>query len=137
MTKLFDGIISQVVIAVGSNTDSDRAFAIMQHELLTLGEFVLSESVVGQDFTHKTDCVYHNACLKLTLTHPLPYDDLNQRLKYIEIQCGRTKDGDKVAMDLDILAVYDGVWHSVPKRLPFKQHEKAGLIQVAPFLLSI
>lgn len=140
MTPLFDRPVFQAVIAIGSNTDSELAFLSMKNELLKLGEFILSETIIGKDFTHKTENIYHNACLILKLNCPLLFNDLNQTLKKIEIVCGRKKESDKVAMDLDILAInhdYDnGKWHIIPKRLPFKQHEKTGLLQIAPFLLE-
>lgn len=130
-------MINQYVIALGSNHQSEIAFNIALNELKTLGEVNVSPVVIGVDFTGKTDRIYHNAVVVLTLFNPLAYDEFNLILKNIEKQCGRNHDKKQIPMDLDILAFYDKVWQIVSKRLPFKAHEKKGLSEVAPFLLAM
>lgn len=130
-------MINQYVIALGSNHQSEIAFNIALNELKTLGEVNVSPVVIGVDFTGKTDCIYHNAVAMIDLYQPYDYDEFNLILKNIEKQCGRNHDKKQIPMDLDILAFYDKAWQIVSKRLPFKEHEKKGLFEVAPFLLTI
>lgn len=129
-------MISQYVIALGSNINSQHAFEIALMELKKLGEILVSSITSSGDFTGKTSLIYHNAVMMMTLDEPLIYDELNALLKDIEIKCGRTDIKHIVPMDLDILAYYDDIWCIVDKRLPFKLHEKRGLSEVAPFLLT-
>lgn len=129
-------MINKYIIALGSNFNSELAFEIATQELYALGDMVMSSKIIGKDFTGKTDRIYHNAVVFLRLFHLLDYDELNDILKNIEKQCGRNEDKMRVPMDLDILAFYDKDWQIVSKRLPFKEHEKKGLSEVAPFLLK-
>ena len=129
-------MITQYIIALGSNFNSELAFEIATQELYTLGDMVMSSKIIGKDFTGKTDRIYHNAVVFLRLFHLLDYDELNDILKNIEKQCGRNEDKMRVPMDLDILAFYENDWQILSKRLPFKEHEKKGLSEVAPFLLK-
>lgn len=133
----------QYIIALGSNTNSEHTFMIALAELNQLGDTIISSIIIGKDFTGKTDLIYHNAMMMITLYEPLNYDDFNQILKNIEIKCGRIihKDNIKfVPMDLDILAYHQNDyndWIIIEKRLPFKAHEKKGLDEIAPFLGSV
>lgn len=133
-------MIKKYIIALGSNFNSELAFEIATQELHTLGDVLMSSTIIGKDFTGKTDRIYHNAVVFLTLFQPLDYDKFNGILKNIEKKCGRTDDKMQVSiqvpMDLDILAFYENDWQIVAKRLPFKEHEKKGLFEVAPFLLK-
>lgn len=126
----------QYLIALGSNHNSEASFNLALDELKSRGEVDLSSVIIGKDFTGKTELIYHNAVLMIRLYEPMDYDNFNGLLKNIEKQCGRETDKKNVPMDLDILAYYthDG-WHLIKKRLPFKEHEKMGLSEVAPFLL--
>lgn len=132
---------TQYIIALGSNLDSKIAFDIATNALKKMGDMAMSSITMDKDFTGKTDCIYHNAVVFLSLFEPMMYDELNLVLKNIEKQCGRNDDKTQmsiqVPMDLDILAFYQAdEWCVVKKRYPFKLHEKKGLIEVAPFLLS-
>lgn len=127
---------TQYIIALGSNLDSETAFAIAIKELQQLGEVLMSSIVIGKDFTGKTNRIYHNAVVFLVLCEPMTFNEFNFILKNIEKQCGRGDDKIKVPMDLDVLASYDGGWQVIRKRLPFKEHEKKGLQEVASFLLD-
>lgn len=129
-------MINQYVIALGSNHQSDIAFNIALNELKTLGEVNISSLVIGVDFTGKADRIYHNAVAMIDLYQSCDYDEFNLILKNIEKQCGRNHDKKQIPMDLDILAFYDTDWQIIGKRLPFKEHEKKGLFEVAPFLLD-
>ena len=132
------------VIAMGSNDNADRAFAVAVELLGQLGNIWLSDIGISPDFTQKTTHIYHNACVQISLTVPMSFTELKHTLKTIESHCGRKQTMDSfslVAMDLDILAVqYQAdklAWHISQKRLPFKAHEKLGLAQIAPFLLDV
>lgn len=135
-------MIHQYIIALGSNHDSQISFNIALDELNVWGDVDLSSVIIGKDFTGKTELIYHNAVMMIKLYQPMNYDDFNDLLKNIETQCGREHDYLKkdifkrVPMDLDILAYYENdKWCIIKKRLPFKNHEKTGLIEIAPFLL--
>ena len=114
-------MITQYVIALGSNSDGKVSFDIAIAQLEKWGDVVM------------------------TLYEPIDHNGFNLALKSIEKKCGREHDvlkidktdEIKIPMDLDILAYYDdGTWHVIKKRLPFKVHEKKGLIEIAPFLLT-
>ncbi len=139
------------IVALGSNINSQHAFDVALGELGLLGDVAVSSVVVGKDYTNKTDLMYHNAVLMITLYQPLPCNDFDELLKKIEIKCGRKHQShpkqnhdDKhtnIPMDLDILAYHElsgaaDQWKVIPKRMPFKQHEKKGIREVAPFLLT-
>jgi 7,8-dihydro-6-hydroxymethylpterin-pyrophosphokinase (HPPK) len=145
--KIFDfnNMITQYVIALGSNSDGKISFDIAIAQLEKWGDVLLSSVVASKDFTGKTDLIYHNAVVVMTLYEPIDHNGFNLALKSIEKKCGREHDvlkidktdEIKIPMDLDILAYYDdGTWHVIKKRLPFKVHEKKGLIEIAPFLLT-
>lgn len=123
------------VIAIGSNTDSENALMTALSALCQYGEVVLSSVIVGRDFTGKTEQIYHNAVCVIELFEPCDYEAFNEVLKGIEKLCGR-HDNQCVPMDLDILAYECGDWCMIKKRLPFKAHEKMGLSEVAPYLLT-
>ncbi|MBE9590428.1 2-amino-4-hydroxy-6-hydroxymethyldihydropteridine diphosphokinase [Moraxella sp. K127] len=132
-------MIHQYIIALGSNHDSEMSFKIALDELKSWGDVDLSSVIIGKDFTGKTELIYHNAVMMIKLYKPMNYDEFNDVLKNIEIQCGREHDNSfkKVPMDLDVLAYYENdKWFIIKKRLPFKNHEKTGLIEIAPFLLT-
>ncbi|OPH36539.1 2-amino-4-hydroxy-6-hydroxymethyldihydropteridine diphosphokinase [Moraxella equi] len=140
-------MINQYIIALGSNHGSQMSFKIALDELKSWGDVDLSSVIIGKDFTGKTELIYHNAVMMIKLYKTMNYDEFNGLLKNIETQCGREHDNLKkdmlkkvailkVPMDLDILAYYENdEWCIIKKRLPFKNHEKTGLIEVAPFLL--
>lgn len=131
-----DFIVISFVVAMGSNHDVQHAFMSALKELRLLGKLTMSVKMVGLDVTGKTDLIYHNACAKIELHEPMSLMSLNERLKHIEMLCGRNSEEALVAMDLDILAVFDGdVWQISHKRLPFKPYERVGLLEVADFLL--
>ena len=126
-----------LVIALGSHADSEHAFSIAKAELIKLGDVCHSSVVIGRDFTGRTQAIYHNACVHLKLDEPCSMGVICHKLKAIERLCGRTDDRNAVSMDLDVLAVSDGHgWSISQKRLPFKAHERAGLSEVADFLLT-
>lgn len=133
--------VTKAIIALGSNlsdkADIQRAFTITHHALNQLGDICVSSVVVGQDFTGKTAHIYHNWVVRVDLYQALTHQTLNTTLKDIEYACGRDAHAVLVPMDLDLLAYYDDGWVTIKKRLPFKAHEKKGLIQVAPFLLDL
>lgn len=138
-----DGQVERLVIALGSNHQADTAFACALNELHELGEIHLSQVVMGQDFTGRSQRVYHNACAYIVLTKSMQYTDIENKLKQIERDCGRNPAKKcaeydyEVAMDLDILAVYaDGKWQMNPARLPLKSHDVQGVKEVARFLLD-
>lgn len=131
-------MISQYIVALGSNNNSKMSFDVALTELKKLGDVVLSSVMVGKDFTGKTELIYHNAVMMISLYAPMVYDDFNELLKNVESKCGRENHGilKFVPMDLDILAYYDDNWKIIKKRTPFKDHEKKGLNEIAPFLIN-
>ncbi len=138
-----DGQVERLVIALGSNHQTDTAFACALHKLNKLGEIQLSQVVMGRDFTGRSQRVYHNACAYIVLTKSMQYTDIEHRLKQIERDCGRNPAKKcaeydyEVAMDLDILAVFaDGKWQMNPARQPLKSHDLSGVKEVAGFLLA-
>lgn len=138
ISKLSDELAAtSLVVALGSNSDSERSFKIASAELSKLGTIQRSSLIVGRDYTGQTQDIYYNACVYLVLDSPWLMQKLHDVLKYIERSCGRHKGEKTVPMDLDILAISDGQrWHISQKRLPFKEHERVGLAEVAEFLLD-
>ena len=117
-------------IALGSNHDAKVAFTCAIKSLQELGRVVLSQRICGQDFTGRSQRIYHNACAYIILTK-------------IERRCGRnpakkcTKYDYEVVIDLDILAArFDEQWQMNLARLPLKNHDIQGIKQVAAFLLD-
>lgn len=131
-------IIKKALVALGSNYQSEFAFQITLDNFIVLGEVVMSDVIVGADYTQKTQSIYHNACVLLTLNIPCSFMQLSKYCKKIEMMCGRThslNQHNNIAMDLDILAVYTKeLWQISQRRLPLKPYELIGLKQVAPFL---
>lgn len=128
--------VSAFVVAMGSNSHAEQSFAIAEQELAVLGGVKMSVQTVGLDFTGRTKLIYRNACAVVELCEPMGFADLYKQLKHIERLCGREQDRQIVPMDLDILAVFaDDGWQISQKRLPFKEHERVGLLAVADFLL--
>lgn len=81
--------ITQAVIALGSNVNSKQAYQIALSELDKVAHVQCSDVIVGQDYTGRSTHIYHNACVRLTFIKPLNFDELNQKLKRIESQCGQ------------------------------------------------
>ncbi|OOR88999.1 hypothetical protein B0181_07460 [Moraxella caviae] len=134
----FDGReqVRTLVLALGSNHHHERSFELALAKLGELGELDCSDVAASKDFTGKTERVYHNACVLLDAAAPNTVRAWIAATKEIERQCGRG-DGQDVAMDIDVLAVQgsDGAWCVHQKRLPFKAHERTGLMQVAAWLI--
>lgn len=139
--------ISQLVILFGSNFDSENVWSITKSHLKNMGECYFSDITISPDYTKKTNLIYYNACILIQLNCLQHHQQLNSELKKIEIQCGRNRLQNnqlqinqvtisQVKADLDILAVYTKNWHISQRRLPFKEHERIGLLQIAPFLLN-
>lgn len=137
-----DQPVDRLVIALGSNHQAKTAFACALQELKKLGVMQLSQVVISQDFTGRSQRVYHNACAYIVMTKSMLYKDIETLLKQIERSCGRNPAKKcaeydyEVAMDLDILAVFsDHRWQMNLARLPLKSHDLLGVQQVAAFLL--
>lgn len=109
-------MVRSLVIALGSNADSEHAFSIAKAELIKLGNVRHSSMVIGRDFTGKTQAIYHNACVHLKLDKPCLMSVIYHKLKTIERLCGRTDDRNAVPMDLDVLAVSDGHGWRISKK---------------------
>ena len=60
-----------IVIALGSNHDAKVAFTCAIKSLQELGRVVLSQRICGQDFTGRSQRIYHNACAYIILTKKL------------------------------------------------------------------
>ncbi|MDO4699640.1 MAG: hypothetical protein Q4A69_02990 [Moraxella sp.] len=133
--------IGAMVLSLGSNHQSETSFETAFGLLDGLGGFVASDITTSQDHTGKTNTIYHNACVLLTLDKWWDFCGLASRLKHIEHLCGTSwllKQQNVVPMDIDVLAVKaQNDWQISQRRLPFKQHELMGLTQIAPFLCEM
>lgn len=135
--------VNAIVIALGSNHNAKTAFTCAIKSLQALGRVALSQRICGQDFTGRSQRIYHNTCAYIVLTKTMQYTDIEQTLKQIERHCGRNptkkcaKYDYEVVIDLDILAVrFDERWQMNLARLPLKNHDIQGIKQVATFLLD-
>lgn len=135
--------VNAIVIALGSNHNAKTAFSCAIKSLQALGQVILSQKICGQDFTGRSQRIYHNACAYIVLTKTMQYTDIEHMLKQIEQHCGRNptkkcaKYDYEVVIDLDILAArFDERWQMNLARLPLKNHDIQGIKQVATFLLD-
>ncbi len=142
--------VSAAVLGLGSNTDAAQLTRAADR-LADLGVLTQSQVISGADFTGRCGRIYHNLSVYLVLNQPTPLVQLLTDFKAIEQDLGRnpakkTAEFDyEVAIDIDVLALnvsdltgaVDSCWQIDDKRLPFKAHEIAGLIEVAPWLLSL
>ena len=142
--------VTAVLLALGSNHDTDIHLPRVRENLAALGEIQLSTAFQNPDFTSteaqpKPD--YTNQCVHITLTSPNTLQQLQQVFKQFECDCNRQrlteaqKSIEKVTMDIDILLIALGKNNSLSKnndfegskwiimadRYPFKAHEVAGL----------
>lgn len=129
---------SVFLLSLGSNTEPAKlSQAVAQLNLL--GQTTISKPITGKDFTGKSERLYHNACVLLTVNQAEKLPAMLATFKQIEQLCGRqvTPNNDQVAMDIDILAYQiDGHWQFNPKKLPLKTHDRLGVGEIAAFLLD-
>lgn len=138
LTLMTTPIIEMAVLSLGSNHQSQVSFDDGLIKLSQLGKPLLSEIIASVDYTQKTNSIYHNACMLLTLDKWWDFCQLRSQIKQIECLCGTSptlKQQGIVPMDIDVLAVKVGeYWHLSQRRLPFKAHELVGLERIVPFL---
>ena len=148
--------VTAVLLALGSNYQSEHYLPLVRKDLAALGEIQLSTAFENPDFTSteaqpKPD--YTNQCVYLRLTKPVTLQQLQQVFKDLEGDCHRQRLTEaqtpikKVTMDIDILLIetplIEGVsdenslsknkdfeesnWIVMADRYPFKAHERAGV----------
>ena len=148
--------VTAVLLALGSNYQSEHYLPLVRKDLAALGEIQLSTAFENPDFTSteaqpKPD--YTNQCVYLRLVEPMTLQQLQQVFKDLEGDCHRQRLTEaqtpikKVTMDIDILLIetplIEGVsdenslsknkdfeesnWIVMADRYPFKAHERAGV----------
>ena len=134
--------VTAVVLALGSNHQSERHLATVREDLAKLGEITLSNAFQNPDFTAtlaepKPD--YTNQCVYLVLTTLMTLQQLQKIFKSFEDGCNRQRQSKSatirhVTMDIDVLLVKledNNKWIVIAERYPFKVHEYAGVAELA------
>ena len=148
--------VTAVLLALGSNYQAEKHLPCVRKKLAVLGEIQLSTAFQNPDFTAtlehpKPD--YTNQCVYISLTSPIPLQQLQQTFKNFESECNRQRLTEaqtsikQVTMDIDILLIkLDdnqnslsrntaskkaakslNQWIIMADRYPFKAHERAGI----------
>ena len=143
--------VTAVLLALGSNYQSEHYLPLVRKDLAALGEIQLSTAFENPDFTSteaqpKPD--YTNQCVYLRLVEPMTLQQLQQVFKDLEGDCHRQRLTEaqtpikKVTMDIDILLIETFInknslssnknfeesnWIVMADRYPFKAHERAGV----------
>ena len=134
--------VTAVVLALGSNHQSEQHLATIRKNLAELGDLKLSNAFQNPDFTATADQPkpdYTNQCVHLALTTPITLQQLQQMFKQFEYDCNRQRQTEKtvirqVTMDIDILLVKLNIvdeWIVIADRYPFKAHERTGVAELA------
>ena len=147
--------VVEVLLALGSNYQTEKYLPLARERLAALGEVRLSTAFQNPDFTATTQLPkpdYTNQCVHLVLTTPMSLQQLQQTFKTLEGDCHRcrqTKPNQvrRVTMDIDILMIkLASVENSLSKnivylpkknwiimtdRYPFKAHERLGIEELA------
>lgn len=123
--------VRQLIIMMGSNENAYDNLTIAKNALYGL-EYTkkLCPLVyhISQDHTGRSSLSYHNQAV-VWMIHETKLKDVVNDLKSIERYCGRDDNknsaefGYLVALDLDVLCIYDGRWHNVIEQFPLKGHE--------------
>ena len=137
--------VSAVLLALGSNYQTEKYLPRAREQLAALGEIQLSTAFQNPDFTATPELPkpdYTNQCVYLTLTSAMTLQQLQQTFKKIESDCGRQRCSESiknpikiVTMDIDILLIklddkensLSKKWIIMADRYPFKAHERAGV----------
>jgi len=147
--------VVEVVLALGSNYQTDKYLPLAHKSLAALGNIRLSTAFQNPDFTAtlaqpKPD--YTNQCVHLILTAPVSLQQLQQVFKNLERDCNRCRQTEpnqvrQVTMDIDILMIklanienslskdmeFKPIsnWVVMANRYPFKAHEEAGVKELS------
>ncbi|MBU5615852.1 2-amino-4-hydroxy-6-hydroxymethyldihydropteridine diphosphokinase [Psychrobacter sp. TAE2020] len=137
--------VTAVLLALGSNHDSEQHLMTVRKNLTELGEIKLSSALQNPDFTASLEQAkpdYINQCVYLILSSPMSLHKLQQLFKQLEGNCNRCRQHPasairQVTMDIDILLVKLELendtddWIVISDRYPFKAHERAGFEELA------
>lgn len=135
--------VTAVLLALGSNHDSEQHLMTVGKNLAELGDIKLSSALQNPDFTASLQQAkpdYINQCVYLILSLPMSLHKLQQLFKQLEDDCNRCRQHPasairQVTMDIDILLVQiendADDWIVVLDRYPFKAHERAGIEELA------
>ena len=134
-------LISEVVLALGSNYQAEKHLAYVQDKLVALGEAHYSDAYQNPDFTAtpehpKPD--YVNQCVYLRLYQARTLVALQREFAALETDCNRcrgalmTTDTVRlVTMDIDTLLIKasdtSAEWQLLSNRMPLKAHEHIGV----------
>lgn len=102
------------LLLLGSNLATPECVDAALAALATLGTPVALTAITRTPARHHPEQHYFNALAQLDCA--LDRDALVERLKMLETDLGRVRDGSGVvAIDIDLLAaLMDGVWHADP-----------------------
>lgn len=144
--------VSAVVISLGSNHQADQHLASIRKNLAKLGKITLSTAFQNPDIhatSEQPKPDYSNQCVHLSLHSAMTLQQLQRIFRQFENDCGRQRTAKKTAinqiainqitMDIDILLVClkdTSEWVVMAERYPFKDHERAGLMELDNFKLS-
>lgn len=117
-------VYTRALVGLSSDSDGDQYFAMARCKLGA--HYLVHSSPIyhSKDYTQTTQKIYANA-VALLCADGIMLDELTKICTDLERQAGRTSR--HITLDLDILALYDGKWHAIKKRVPFKHHEMVGL----------
>ena len=124
---------SRWLLLLGSTLDSDERIHAALQELQALGEVALRAPIQHGPGSRDARRSYFNALVELAFDGSA--DALVAALKAIETRLGRRRDGEEVAIDIDLLArEVDGTWcadaHALDKR-EFEQPHAVALLRAA------
>jgi len=132
-------LISEVVLALGSNYQAEKHLAYVQNKLAALGQVQCSAAYQNPDFTatpERPKPDYVNQCMYLRLYQAHTLSALQSAFAVLETDCNRcrtaTTDSVRlVTMDIDILLIRvneaNAVWQLLSNRMPLKAHERIGV----------
>lgn len=124
---------SRWLLLLGSTLGSDERIHAALRELQALGEATLRAPIQHGPGSRDARRSYFNALVEFVFDGNA--DELVAALKAIETRLGRRRDGEDVAIDIDLLArEVDGIWradaHAIEKR-EFEQAHAIALLRGA------
>lgn len=119
---------SAILVVLGSNIHSDMYISRALDFLHNSDFFDIIQPIcthISPDYTRKSQTLYHNQGIYITLKQATNFYEILIHLKEIELACGKYNHFKPwVAIDIDILALYaHNSWYCIQERLPFKPHE--------------
>ena len=124
---------SRWLLLLGSTLDSDERIHAALRELQSLGDVALRAPIQHGPGSRDARRCYFNALVEVVFDGDA--DALIAALKVIETRLGRRRDGDEVAIDIDLLArEVGGIWcadaHALDKG-EFEQAHAVALLRAA------